>query len=112
MRKAASYGLIYDRLERIADERGGQQLLRDLIKLPDAEKYAPQKTARAVPNLVDFLPKDASGKTRTVKDYQKPTGHIYTANDLVRWLQVLHRQEMKPKKPRGARLAMQIWPRI
>ena len=29
------------------------------------------------------LPKKGSGKTRTIKNYQKPTGRIYTEKDLV-----------------------------
>jgi hypothetical protein len=83
MRKVSGDKLIYDRLDRISREAGGQALIRDLVKLPDAERYASMHTARGVPDLLDLLPKDRSGKRRTIKDYDKPTGRIYTAATLV-----------------------------
>ncbi|MBC8354263.1 MAG: hypothetical protein H8E66_19895 [Planctomycetes bacterium] len=81
MRQVASDQLIYDRLERISQEPSGQRLLTDLVKLPDAARYAKRKTQPGVPDLIDFLPKDRSGKTRRVKDYDKATENIYTIND-------------------------------
>jgi len=88
--QVAGYKLIYDRLDRIVREPGGQRLLRDLVKLPDAARYAKQNTGVGVPNLVDFLPKTRSGKTRAVKDYEKPTGKIYTSEQLLGRLRKSH----------------------
>ena len=87
MRRVSGYKLIYDRLDRIAHESGGQRLIRDLIKLPDGARYARWSPGRGVPGLVDFLPKNRSGKTRTVKDYTKPTGKIYTQKQLLERLE-------------------------
>ena len=95
MRKVASQAQIYDRLERIAAERNGQQLLRDLIKLPNAEQLTAQKPGAFMPDLAGLLPMDAEGKSRKVKDFQKPTGHIYTVDALLRRLQELHRQDLQ-----------------
>ena len=78
--------LMFDRLERILNERGGERLLRDLMKLPDAARYAKIDTGPGVPDLVDFLPKTRSGKTRRVKDYNKPTGQLYTFGDVIDYL--------------------------
>ncbi|MCA9228940.1 MAG: hypothetical protein KDA47_25160, partial [Planctomycetales bacterium] len=78
MRKVAGEELIYDRLDRISRESGGQALIRDLIKLPDAERYAKKETARAVPDLVELLPRKRNSRDRVVKDYDQPTGRLYT----------------------------------
>jgi hypothetical protein len=86
IRQVAGYRLIYDRLDRIAQQPGGQRLIQDLIKLPDAARYAKMAPARGVPGMMEFLPKDRSGKTRKVKDYNKPTGKIYTANEFLKRL--------------------------
>lgn len=98
-KQVSSYKLIYDRLDRIATEQGGQRLLVDLMKLPDAKRFAKQETTPGVPDLIDFLPKDRSGKTRRVKDYDKPTGKIYVVADLKKELQTLY-----DKEARGAAL--------
>ena len=88
MGEVANEKLIYDRLDRIAREPGGQRLLTDLVKLPNAARYAKQKTEPGVPDLEDFLPKGRSGKARHVKDYDKPSEKIYTVNDFQK---ALHR---------------------
>jgi hypothetical protein len=83
MNKISTRELMYDRLDRVSQVSGGQQLIRDLVKLPDGEKYAKPKSGGGVPDLLDLLPKKASGKTRRIADYHKPTGHLYTASALV-----------------------------
>ncbi|MDA1050010.1 MAG: hypothetical protein O3C40_05965 [Planctomycetota bacterium] len=87
MGQVANDKLIYDRLDRIAREPGGQRLLSDLVKLPNAARFAKYKTQPGVPDLEDFLPKDRSGKTRRVKDYDKATEKIYTVADFKKALQ-------------------------
>ena len=86
MRKVADYGLIFDRLDRVSRVSGGERMLQDLVKLPDGEKYAKKKTPNGVPDMLDLLPKSASGKKRSIKDYDKPTGRIYTEADLLKRL--------------------------
>ena len=71
--------LMFDRLDRIADEPGGKRLLRDLMKLPDAARYAKIDTGRGIPEMIDFLPKSGSSKTQRVKNYRKPTGKLFTS---------------------------------
>jgi len=41
---------------------------------------------RGVPGFLELLPKNRSGKTRTIKDYQQPTGLIYTEKQLLKRL--------------------------
>lgn len=86
MKKVASESLIYDRLDRVSQERGGQALIHDLIRLPDGDRYARQNPGQAVPNLLDLLPKDASGRTRQIRNYWKPTGKIYVRDQFVKRL--------------------------
>lgn len=90
MARVSGYKLIYDRLDRIVREPGGQRLLEDLVKLPDAARYAKVDTGGGVPDLVGFLPKTRSGKTRQVKDYDKATGKIYTVDQLIERLRESH----------------------
>lgn len=90
MRQVSGFKLIYDRLDRISQESGGRQLLQDLVKLPDAARYARYVTGGGVPDLEGFLPKKRDGKTRRVKDYDKPTGRIYTIDQLVKRLKESH----------------------
>lgn len=79
--------LVYDRLDRLMREPGGNRMLTDLVKLPDAARYVRAQRPRAVPGLVDFLPKGASGKTRQVPNYDQPTGKIYTVSQLLEELE-------------------------
>jgi hypothetical protein len=92
MRKVSGYSAIYDRLDRVCRESGGQALLRSLVQLPDGERYAKARRPRAVPGLVELLPKKGSSKTRTVADYGKPTGRIYTSAQLLEQLEESHRR--------------------
>ncbi len=75
MRRMASINLLYDKLDRISQVEGGQTLIHDLAKLPDA----PQ----AIGYLPDLLAKKVGGRTRKVADYDKPTGMLYTEKLLV-----------------------------
>ena len=88
MRKVSGYESIYDRMDRLSQVSGGQRTIDAIVRLPDGEKYAlPKKnTPNGVPDFLDLLPKNASGKVRSVKDYDKPTGRIYTEADLIRRL--------------------------
>jgi hypothetical protein len=45
--------------------------------------------------LLDLLPKNASGQTRRITDYHKPTGNLYTVNDLIARLAESHRQAVE-----------------
>ncbi len=82
--------LIYDRLDRVARMPGGQALIHDLIRLPDGHRYAKRNPPRGVPSLTELLPKGASGKTPRVPDLDKPTGRIYTVEQLWQSLETAH----------------------
>lgn len=79
MRQVAGYSLIYDRLDRIAEQRGGRELLRDLVKLPDAARHVQAKPNSGRTDIAALLPKQASGAPPSIKEYDRPTGRIYTA---------------------------------
>ena len=85
MHQVNAYDSIYDRLDRVSRVSGGQRMIKAIVRLPDGEKYALPKrqTPHGVPDFLDLLPKNASGKVRSIKDYHKPTGRIYTQADLL-----------------------------
>jgi hypothetical protein len=85
MRKVSGYESIYDRMDRLSRVSGGQRTIDAIVRLPDGEKYAQpkKKTPNGVPDFLDLLPKNMSGKVRSIKDYDKPTGRIYTEADLI-----------------------------
>jgi hypothetical protein len=92
MRRVSGYRLIYDRLDRVSQMPGGQRLIHDMIRLPDGHRYAQMNPHQGVPSMVEFLPKGVSGKSPRVTDLDKPTGRIYTQNDLLTQLQAEYRQ--------------------
>jgi hypothetical protein len=96
MRKVASYKLVYDRMDRVARVSGGERMIRDLAKLPDGQRYLQMQTPPGVPDMLALLPKQRSGKVRSVKDYDKPTGRVYTAQALAkRILQLFNDKSQK-----------------
>ena len=99
MRQTASVELIYDRLDRVCRVYGGQRMITDLAKLPDGAKLTHLKRPYGVPGFLDLLPKTASGKRRSIKDYEKPTGRIYTEEQLLKRLEASYQNE--GSKPTG-----------
>lgn len=87
MRKVAEDDLIFDRLDRVSRTYGGERMVNDLAKLPDGYKYAKTKRPNGVPGFLDLLPKTGSGKKRSIKDYDKPTGRIYCEKQLLERLE-------------------------
>src|SRR6185503_17441521 len=92
MRQVSGRELMYDRLDRISEVSGGTLLIQDLVKLPNGERYAKPMSGGGVPDLLDLLPKNASGQTRRIRDYHKPTGRFYTVSDLVAGLKESYRK--------------------
>ena len=92
MSKVGGRKLMYDQLDRVSRVPGGKALVRDLPKLPDAAVQATQ--------LEQFLPKMGSGRRRRVKDFNKPTGRIYTVDQLVAALRGLYNEKPGGRKQR------------
>jgi len=93
MRKISSQKLIYDQLDRVARESGGKALIRHLIRLPDGEQFVQSGKPVTTPGLIELLPKKGSGKTRRIKDFDKPTKKIYTAEQLKERLQTSYEKQ-------------------
>jgi hypothetical protein len=88
MRKVSREANIYDRLDRVSQHPGGPALIQRVIQLPDGDKYAKANPGTGNPNLSDLLLiyERGSAHTRKLKDYDKPTGSIYTAGDFLKRL--------------------------
>lgn len=91
---------LFDRMDRVSREAGGEQLIHDLLRLPDGARLARLKPTRGAPDLVDLLPKNASGKRRQVKDYHLPTGRFYTAEALIEELEHRYNEERAETRSR------------
>ena len=92
-RKVSGYKLIFDWLERITSEPGGQRLVQDIIKLRDGHRYAKQQTGGFVPDLVSMLPKKGNGRKRQIANYKQPTGNLYTPADILARLRESHTKD-------------------
>jgi hypothetical protein len=88
MGKVSGFELIYDRMDRVSQVSSGLRNLTAIVGLPDGERYAKPKRQlpNGVPDFLDLLAKNASGKVRTIKDYDKPTGRVYTEKELLKRL--------------------------
>lgn len=97
MRKVSRDPAVYDRLDRVAAHDGGKPLIRSLIKLPDGEKYTKAKPGPGSPTMSDLLliNERGSAQRRRLKDYDKPTGRIYTADQFVARLKKSYSQAAK-----------------
>lgn len=103
MHSVSGRELMYDRLDRISQVSGGSRLIQDIVKLPNGERYAKPRSGGGVPDLLDLLPKNASGQTRRIKDYDKSTGQIYTVTDLIDRLSESYRHAEQKLPQTGGR---------
>lgn len=85
-RAVMSDELVYDRLDRLTKFSGGQNLVHTIITLPDGAKLMGPHPTPALGNLMELLPKQASGFTPTDKNFDKPTGKIYAEPKLLKVL--------------------------
>lgn len=90
-----SEALVYDRLDRLTRYSGGDRLVSSILRLPNGPSFMRPKPTPGFGTLMDLLPKGASGKTPVDRDFNKPTGKIYTAAQWVKELQAAHEAESK-----------------
>jgi hypothetical protein len=89
MRRLSRHPGAYLRLDRLSTIAGGQQIIRDLARQKDGDK------------LIEYLATTAGGQSlgrmaagaRHGTDLNKPTGRIYTADDLLAALEKAYRDE-------------------
>jgi hypothetical protein len=87
MRGVARDPIPFDRLDRLSGMPGGERLVHDIIRLPNGQTYMSKKPTPGFTDLTTLLPKQANGKTPVNKDFNKPTGRIYTEAALVEAIQ-------------------------
>jgi hypothetical protein len=91
MRKSAGYPHVYDRLYRLSILPGGRQIVHDLIHGKGGDE------------LMEYLAKTQGGanlgamlqRVPRGTDFNKPTGHIFTADQLVQRLQISYDADRK-----------------
>jgi hypothetical protein len=93
MRKIASLPLAYDRIDRLAQLPQGRSTVERLIKGPDGHKLlqymAEEQGGR---ELAKMLSQDGRG------NFNKPTGKLYTAEQLLAELKSLHVQAVSGRR--------------
>jgi hypothetical protein len=82
-RAVARQSLPFDRLDRLSQEPGGQKLIHSIVNLPDGVKLMSPKPTPGFGDLTELLPKQANGRTPKVKDFDRPTGKLYTGQQLL-----------------------------
>jgi hypothetical protein len=86
-RAIAGQSLPFDRLDRLSQQSGGEKLIHSLVTIPNGAKLMSSKPTPGFGDLNQLLPKQASGLTPKDKDFDKPTGKIYTEAQLVKALE-------------------------
>ena len=100
--QANSGKLLLDRVDRISHAKGGEQALKEVVKLPNSASIKPTRSKSFMPSLKDMLPMK-HGKAAGVDDYDKPTNRAYTAEQVLKVMQQLHRAEEFRRAQRGIR---------
>ena len=100
MRKVSSDPTVYDRLDRVSQHKRGKATIRELVRLPDGEKYTKAKSGPGNPTISDLvlIYDRGSAKKRAIKDYDKPTGTIYTGDAFLQRLKKSYAEARLPKK--------------
>lgn len=102
MRKISGDQAVYDRLDRVSEHKRGPATIRNVIRLPDGEKYMRAKPAPGNPTLSDLVLMYDRGSVqhRSIKDFDKPTGKIYTGNEFLKRLKESYAEANRPKRPK------------
>lgn len=87
--------LVYDRLDRLTRYSGGDRLVSSILRLPNGPSFMRPKPTPGFGTLMDLLPKGANGQTPVDRNFNKPTGKIYTAEQWVKELEKAFEEEMK-----------------
>ena len=78
MHQIASYPLAYDQLDRLREQPVGRRTVASLVRGPDGYKMLQYMTTPNGKNLGRMLTKD-----KKEGNYNRPTGRIYTADQLI-----------------------------
>jgi hypothetical protein len=92
MRKVSGETLAYDQLDLSSTMPGGKHLITDLLRSPGAERLFRKGNNVGFQNLARQIPPSKRSGTPRPQDFSKPTGRIYTANDLLKALKKSHQQ--------------------
>jgi hypothetical protein len=91
MRSAGKDTAIYNRLHRLTMTEGGDAQLRDMMKLPNGIEVA--KTLTNDPRGKDIAKR--LSRSPKAPDFNKPTGRIYTEDELLARLRTSYNAEAK-----------------
>ena len=94
MRSVSGQAGIFDRLDRLSQDEHGTESIRTLIRLPEEKlfgKVTPRSQVSNMSELVQFFDRGAANRAG-LKDPDKPTGMVYTADALLKRLRQSYQQ--------------------
>jgi hypothetical protein len=101
MRKISADPSVYDRLDRVSQHKRGPATIRNLLRLPNGEQYTRARPGPGQPTLSDLVLIYDRGSVhdRAVKDFDKPTGKIYTGKQFLQRLKRSYVEADRPEPP-------------
>jgi hypothetical protein len=93
MRKISRQRLPYDKLDRATKLPGGERLIVDLLRSPDADRVFRGGNVVGFQSLARQVPR--SSRTPRPSDFVQPTGRIYTVEALLEALRVGYQAETR-----------------
>lgn len=86
MRKISGEKLAYDQLDLSSSLPGGKLLITDLLRSPGADRLFRKGNNVGFQDIAGKIPPSKRSGAPRPQDFSKPTGRIYTANDLIKAL--------------------------
>lgn len=100
MRKVSGKKNIYDQLDRLLQMPGGEKTVKAMTTAKDGYKLVDYYfgAAGSGNTLAQTLPRGISGKPPKDPDFEKPTGKIYTGEQLAAKLKLIFEAQVKASK--------------
>ena len=95
MREAGKFELNYDRMDRVSQVKGGKQAIANTVSLGDGPSFWNPNAKPGFSNTASMLP-TRGGQRRSASEFSRPTGKIYTEEQLVQRLSAIHKSQRKP----------------
>jgi len=98
MRKVSGAPLAYDQLDLISQLEGGKLMIQDFLRFPNSELTFTENGPLDLGRLVRLQPQINRARGPTEKDFDRPTGRIYTVEALVARLKKSYQAELERRQ--------------
>lgn len=101
MRRISGQPLAYDQLDRLSEMPGGELMIQDFLRFPNADLTFTKKDSPKLSSFARLTPKDKRQGVSKPKDFKKPTGRIYTVELLIDRLKQSYDEEVRRRNRRS-----------